>query len=259
MSFSFNPGQAGQAPQTGGSEAPPLVVPTMPSIGVTSSAPKEVVSPFAYKNRSKSKFSVYFQLVVFLVFGTMLVIMVYLFSYRMVLISSIEAKKTELQEKQAGFPDLDLEKMVLLSDRLKIVNRVMNEHASVNTAFKILEASVLNPVTYTKFSLSKNKTKNGYSLDFAGQTTNYTALYQQTEAFNNKTFSPFFSKLSISGLGTLDKKGIGTFKVTATVPIEGINSDTFTVKPKPVEDLPKDANSQGKTVDDASSTPQTTP
>jgi hypothetical protein len=99
----------------------------------------------------------------------------------------------------------------------------------VNTAFKILEESIGGPVTYTKFSLSKSKKDNNYDLTFAGETNSYSALYQQIEILNSKSFKDVFPKLSISGIGPLDKKGIVSFKVDASVAISGIDPEGFSV------------------------------
>lgn len=228
MPFSFNPGQSGQVANPSGGEAPPLIVPTAPVI--TTTAPPEVISPFAYKNRNKSSFGVYFQFAVFLIFGITVIVSLGLFAYQRVLIAQIESKKQTLAEKEKAFPKLELDKMQDLSDRIKIINKVLSERASVKTAFSLLEATILdNTVTYNKFSLSKNKRGKGFSLSFGGETTSYTTLYQQIAALNDKRFAEYFSKINISGIGPLDKKGVGTFKADTVIYIEGINPDTFTI------------------------------
>lgn len=230
MSFSFNPGQGGQVPQASGSEAPPLFVPTAPVI--STAAPVEVISPFAYKNRNKSKFSTYFQLVIFVIFGVVSLITMGLFTYQQILVMKIESQKEALELKEKDFPKLELDKMQRLSSRIKVINKILSERASVNTALKLLEGTTLdNNVTYTKFSLARSKKYKGFDLSFAGETTSYTFLYQQIAALNDKRFSKYFSRVDISGLGPLDSKGIGNFKADTVVTISGIDPDTFTLDP----------------------------
>jgi hypothetical protein len=231
MSFSFNPGQQQATPSQGVTSTPAvnsdgvpvLQVPVVPTI--TTGPVEEKISPFAFRNRNKSNFSVYFQFVVFFIFAVMFLTTLGLFAYQRILLSQINTLKEEIDAKQAKFPQLELTKMVRLSDRLKIINTVMNERASVRTAFRILEETVEDPVTYTRFSLSKNRSKKGYNLSFAGETTSYYSLYQQIEALNSKIFSNAFSGLVISGTGPLSKTGVGTFRADATIKIEGVDPD----------------------------------
>jgi hypothetical protein len=234
MAFSFTPGQeqttpAGQEPQPQAplmrNGIPALVVPTI-AVGETVVV-EQKISPFAFRNRNKSKFGVYFQSVVFLVFGVLLITVIGLFAYISVLKSSIATKSEVLASSQGHFPELPLDDMQKLSDRLKIVNRVIKEHASVRTAFQILENSVENPVVYTKFDLSKNKAKKGYSLGLAAETDSYHAAYQQTEILNSKTYSNYVSPLEVSNI-SLDKKGVVSFKISTSVSLEGVLPETVT-------------------------------
>jgi hypothetical protein len=228
MPFSFNPGQeqaAAGAPVTQSNNGVPvLVVPSIPSIAPGGNE-VEKISPFAFKNRSKSKFGVYFQGVIFLIFISMAVASIALFSYQGVIKLQIASKKETLDLLQASYKKPPIEEMKKLSSRLNLINKIMNERVSVRTAFTILEESVNGPVKYNEFSLSRSKKENSYVLSFAGETNSYSALYQQVEVLNSKVFKPVFPKLSITGIGPLDKKGIASFKVDATVAISGINPD----------------------------------
>lgn len=119
--------------------------------------------------------------------------------------------------------------MQRLSSRLSLINKIMNERASVRTAFTIVEESIDSPVVYNKFSLSKSRKDAFYDLSFGGETNSYSALYQQIEILNNKQFSKVFPKLNISGIGPLDKKGMASFRVDTSVAIAGLDPDGFTV------------------------------
>lgn len=263
MPFSFNPGQeqaSAPVPQSNNG-VPALIVPTLPSIAPGGNV-EEKISPFAFRNRSKSKFGVYFQGVIFLIFISMAVASVFLFAYQGMVKLQISSKKEALDMKQATYKKVPVEEMQRLSSRLALINKIMNERASVRTAFTILEESVNSPVIYNKFSLSKSKKDNNYELSFAGETNSYSALYQQVELLNSKTFKNVFPKLAITGIGPLDKKGIASFKVDASVAINGINPDGFSVigKNKGATSTSETASStlsnEGGVV--ASSTPVTT-
>jgi hypothetical protein len=234
MSFSFNPGQeqtsppAQQVTQTNNNGVPALVVPVAPTISLTPVA--EVISPFAYKNRSKSKFSIYFQGAIFFVFLSLLISGIVLFMYQSSIKIQIANRKSDLAKLEEGFQKpKELEEMQKLSSRLALINKIINERASVNTALTIIEESINSPVVYNKFSLSKSKKDNNYDLSFTGETNSYKALYQQVEVINSKTFKNYFPKLSITGIGPLDKKGVTTFKVDASVAISNIDSADFSV------------------------------
>ena len=228
MPFSFNPGQT-QVAATGNQAngVPLLVVPEAPTI--TMAPVVEAVSPFAYKNRNKSKLSVYIQMVIFLIFGLTVIASFWLFSHQSTLKIQIAKRKSSLEEAQKGFTKPAIDDMQKLSSRLTLINKIMNERASVLTALKIIEESVNNPVTYNKFTLAKSKKDNYYDLSLMGETNSYEALYQQIEILKSKTFAGAFPKIAISGIGPIDKKGIANFRVDASIAIEGIDPDGFTV------------------------------
>jgi hypothetical protein len=237
MPFNFAPGQQPANPQASQSEAPALVVPTVPNIANAGNAlVAEKLSPFAYKNRSKSKFGIYFQSVIFLAFGIALFTAIGLFVYVQILSGQIERKKAELAAKEANFPKFkpgEVDEIIKLADRVKFVNKLINEQASVRTAFKMVESSVNDDVVYTKFSLSRSKTKKGFDIAFDGQTNGYYALYKQVEALKSKTFSDIFSNVQISGADAIDtRKGVASFKFVAMTNLDGIDPDTFTVTKK---------------------------
>lgn len=234
MPFSFNPGQEQAATATATTQSnngvPLLNVPVAPTI--TLAPVVEKISPLAYKNRNKSNFGVYFQAAIFLIFLVMVIASVGLFSYQSTLSLQISSRKVDLEQMENNFKKVPTEDMKKLSTRLSLINKIINERASVNTAFKILEESINSPVVYNKFSLSKSKKDNGYDLSFAGETGSYASLYQQIEVLNSfsaKNFPGAFTKISISGIGPLDKKGIASFKVDGSVAIAGVDPDGFTV------------------------------
>ena len=265
MPFSFSPGQEQQssAPvaQTTNNGVPALVVPVIPTIATN--VVQEKISPFAFRNRNKSMFGVYFQLPLLAIFSILIITTIGLFIYQRILLFQIDTKKQQLETKQANFKKLDINEIKKLSNRVKVINKVINERASVNTALKLLEATALdNSVTYNKFSLSKNKNGKGYDLGFGGDTNSYTAVYQQIQALNDKSFAKYFTKIIISGTGPMDKKGIVSFRADTNIAIEGVDPDTFTIDnqisstTEAVASLPVVDNSQASTTITTATIPQ---
>lgn len=232
MAFSFTPGQDQKAAAPAAAPAsnngvPALVVPETAPVVFNNVV--EQVSPFAYKNRSKSKFGVYFQSVIFLIFGLTVIATIGLFVYQRILIIQIDGKKSALAEKEKGIPKLELDQMQKLSSRLALINKLIKDRASVTVPLTILEESFVDDtVTYNRFSLSKSKSGGTYDLSFAGDTSSYDSLHQQINALKGKSFAKYFKKIVISGYGPLDKKGQVSFKVFATADINGLDPGTFT-------------------------------
>lgn len=240
MAISFNPGQAQpgtpasapvEASSSGAVSAVDSYIPKAVPTIATQAAPEDT-SPFVFMHRTRSSFAVYFQLGIILIFTVIVITVIALFAYQGILNAQVTKLKEELAAKQQGFPKLPVAEMDTVYKQIKVANTVLSEQASVRTAFRILEESVSNSVTYNKFSLAKNKNGKGYNLSFAGETAGYENLYQQITALQSKIFAAYFTKLIISGIGPLDKKGIGTFKVDTVVAIEGIYPENFTLKEK---------------------------
>ncbi|MCF7843732.1 hypothetical protein K9M47_02440 [Candidatus Gracilibacteria bacterium] len=236
MPFSFNPGQeqgqvaAPSAPQQNNG-VPTLMVPTIPSI-VDGGNVQETISPFAFRNRNKSDFPVYFQFAILFIFGVASLASAGLFGYQLILKAQINSKKETIATMQASFKNPGIDEMLRLSSRLSLINKIVNERASVRTALTIVEESIKDDVTYNKFTLSKSNKYDGYDINFNGETTSYESLYQQIEILNSEDFGEIFRKISITGVGPLDKKGIASFKVNGVVAIGGIDPDTFTITRK---------------------------
>lgn len=230
MSISFSPGQAAQPT---GTQAPVVPAePVVPAIALNGPAAAVVrQSPFAFQNRSKSKFGLYFQLVVFFVFGMNVIAAVGLFVYSQVLSAEVESKKQELAARQSGFKKLPLEDMQKLSDRIAAVNQALKERASVRNALSILEYGIENSVTYTKFDLSYNESKKNYSISFSATAPNYHAVIQQVETLKNKVHAQYFSQINVGKVALDEKLGVVNFTVDASVSLQGLLPfETFQVE-----------------------------
>lgn len=252
MSPSFNPGQpaqTGQVPQNS-SVAPPLVVPSVPTIATAgNAAEEEKVSPFAFKNRSKSKFGVYFQSAIFVLFGGCLFYAIGLFAYQGYLKAQVASKVETLNQKQSSFPKLMLPEMQKLSDRLTAVNQAFKEHSSVRTALLILEDGIEHPVTYTKFDLTYNEAKKSYVLGLSATAPDYVSIIQQQDTLRSKVYSKFFTPVSLSNI-ILNEKGTVTFKIATTIALQGLVPEDMVIHPSSQDQ----ASSTMSTVESASST-----
>ena len=230
MTISFSPGQGAQPT---GTQSP--VVPAEPVVPVISTnapaAPQASQSPFAFHSRSKSKFGLYFQLVILAVFSINVLLVIALFAYQVVLSSELEDKKMALAQKQSGFKKLPLEDMQKLSDRIAAVNQALKERASVRNALSILEYGIEHSVTYNKFDLSYNEAKKNYTLSFSATAPNYHSVIQQVDTLRNKVHSQYFSSIKVSKVALDEKEGFVNFTVDLLLSLQGLlPSELFQVE-----------------------------
>lgn len=211
MSFSFKPTQVGQDVQAANA---PLV---------SSATPQSVPlggMPLSGRSGGQGTMGI-IQIALYIIFGIMLLLTLALFSYQRYLISRIEAQKQVLDEADTSLGALNLEGMRSLSNRMRAINQVLNEHVSVSTAFLILEDSIERPITYTKFSLAKNATGKGYDLQLAAIAPSYKAITQQLDTLKSDTYSKdYIPTVSYDSLA-VDGEGNVTFNLKMPIRIEG--------------------------------------
>ncbi len=215
MAFSFKPSQ----PATS-------MAPEKPSVADASSTPLSGIALGA-RESTKEKTGV-LQIILYVVFGIAFAVTVALFAYQWYLNSRIESQKALLDQVEKQLGSLPLEEMRSLSNRMKAVSQVLNEHASVSTAFTVLEQSIEHPVTYTNFSLRKEA--NGYMLQLAATAPSYKAIAQQLDTLKSADYSKdFIPKVSYDGL-TLDSSGKIMFNLTLPILIQGKLPETAVIQ-----------------------------
>jgi hypothetical protein len=228
MTISFNPGQP-QAPTQTGTQGP--VTPAEPAVPTIATngpvAPVVAQSPFAFKHRSKSKFGMYFQFVIFGIFALVVLQAVGLFAYQRILMLQLDEKRDQLTQKEANFKKLPLDDMQKLSDRIAAVNQAMSEHITVRDIFKVLEYGVENPVTYTKFDLSYSENKKGYTLSIQGVAPNYYAVIQQYDTLRNNINTRYLSSVALNKVALDDKLGVVNFSFDGIVTVPVVPPDLF--------------------------------
>ena len=211
MSFSFKPTQVGQDVQVANT-------PT-----ASSSSPQAVPlggMPLSGRSSGQGTMGV-IQIALYIIFGIMILLTVGLFGYQRYLISRIDSQKQVLDEADKSLGNLNLEGMRALSNRMRVINQVLSEHASVSTAFLLLEKSIERPITYTKFTLVKNSNGKGYDLQLSAIAPSYKAIAQQLDTLKSETYSKdYIPTVSYDSLA-VDDKGNVTFNLKMPIRIEG--------------------------------------
>lgn len=224
MPFSFKPDIATEA-QGGAQPAVPQAAPASsplsvpPSIASAGSAPAE---------RSKAGGVSMIEIILFAVFGFTALVAAGLFAYKFYLSSQVEAKKAALNEYESRLNGLPLQDMRDLSNRLKIVNQLVKDHPSVNVAFMIVEASIENSITFTKFDLRYIENTKSYQLALGGSSPDYKSIAQQMDTYKNKPYSNYMQKIGVEGLHP-DTSGRILFSFTIPISIKGLIPETFSI------------------------------
>ena len=259
MPFSFKP----EISQTTPNGDAPLPVPTpAASFGGTA------VSSLMAREGEHGKSLV--QLVLMAVFGAAVLIAVGLFGYQYYLSSQIDAKKALLADYESRLATLPLEDMRKLSNRIKIINQLVKEHPSANVAFRIVEDSIENQVTYERFELRYNPQTKGYALQLGGVAPNYKSIAQQVDTLKRKPYTTYIQDIVVEGLQPNETGNIGftlkmpiliagllpeginlsdgaAARVASTSPIMGTSSSTMPVLPTTGTTTPVTGTSTGTT------------
>ena len=144
-----------------------------------------------------------------------------LFGYRYYLQSQVTEKKVMLDAFEKRLGVLPLDEMRKVSNRLKIISQLIKDHPSVNAAFRIIEESVENPVTYNRFELSYSDTMRAYQLQLGAVAPDYGAVIEQVDTLKRKPFTTYLSNLSVEGVRPNDKGQI-TFTLKMPIAIAGV-------------------------------------
>lgn len=220
MPFSFKPTQSGENIQTEKTETS-----SIPLINTKADANAiQPIMPLGTMNLGdrieKMKIG-WFQLILYMILGFLIFLAVVLFGYRQYLISKIDGQKKVLEDQDKTLGEMNLEQIKALSNRIKVVSQTLNEHTSVSTAFRILEKSIENPVTYKGFELTKNNINKNYDLKVFAVAPSYRSIAQQIDTFYSdeykKDYVPAISYDNIS----LDNSGEINFTLKMAFLIQG--------------------------------------
>jgi hypothetical protein len=172
-----------------------------------------------------------FQILLYVIAGGMILVTLVLVGYQYFLNSQIQSKKDALALYETKLGGMPLEEMRKTSDRIKAINQILQEHASVSTAFRVLEDSIEHPLTYTRFGLSLNPTNKTYDLEVGVIAPDYKSVAQQLDTFNKSdTYKEFISLVTYSGISLDALTGKVTTAFKMPIHIEGKVPETIIFK-----------------------------
>lgn len=222
MPFSFKPelSQGGEVAQAGAPQGAAAPTST-PQASFGGQSTQNLMARASEEGKS------FFQMLLFFVFGASVLLALGLVGYKYYLSSQIEAKKATLASYESRLATLPLEEMRKLSNKIKLINQLVKEHPSVNVAFRIIEDSVENHVTYNRFELRYDTTAKAYSLQLAGVAPDYRGVAQQVDTLKRKPYTTYIPSVIVEGLTPDD---LGRINFTMKLPIsimgllpEGVN------------------------------------
>lgn len=161
------------------------------------------------------------KMVAFGIFGVCVGITVILFAYQQYLSSQIESKKSELAADEAKLGALPLTDMRKLSNRMKVINQLVANHASVRVAFRVIEDSIENPVTYKNFNLSFSENTHLYQLNLGAVARDYHSIVQQMETLKDKEYAKYIPSFVVEGVRP-DDTGAISFNIKMPIVITGV-------------------------------------
>lgn len=207
MPFSFKP----EIAQGGAPEQAPLA----PAASFGNQSTQTIATRHVEEGRS------FVQMILFVIFGAAVFVAGGLVGYKFYLSSQIEAKKATLASYESRLGSLPLEDMRKLSNRIKIINQLVREHPSVNVAFRIIEDSVENQITYDGFEMRYNDQLKSYSLKLQGVAPDYKSIAQQMDTFKRKPYTNYVQGVTVEGLSP-DSFGRIGFSFKLPIQIAGL-------------------------------------
>jgi hypothetical protein len=164
------------------------------------------------------------ELILMVACGISILIAIGMFGYSYYLSSQIESKKATLRSYESSLGSLPLDDMRNLSNRMKVISKLVAQHPSVNVAFKIVENSIEDAVTYNQFDLHYVDSAKAYSISLGGISPDYKSVAQQMDTLNRKPYSNYLQDIKLDGL-SLDDKGVVRFAVKSMIVIIGLLPD----------------------------------
>lgn len=211
MPFSFKPSQEGE-------QSAQVPAPSQP--GVTSTPISSIPASMALDTRQGEERGLV-EMILIGVLGLVVSITVIFFGYHYYLVSKVESKKAEIASFETKLGALPLDDMRKLSNRLKVINQLVKEHPSVNAAFRILEDSVENPITYKRFDLHYSDALRAYELQLSAIAPSYRAVAEQMDTFKRKPYNKYVPSISVGDIH-LDENGAIVFTLKMPIAITGV-------------------------------------
>jgi len=195
-----------------------------PAEGQASAAPVASFGNASSTNmmeRAKEEGKSLFGVLLFVIFGLVVLIAIGVSGYHYYLSTQIESKKATLASYESRLGSLPLEDMRKLSNRIKVINQLVKEHPSANVAFRIIEDSVENEIVYNRFDLRYSDSGKSYALQLGGVSPDYKGLAQQVDTLKRKPYSTYIQNVVVDGISPDDTGRIG-FTLRMPISITGI-------------------------------------
>ncbi|MEY4602499.1 MAG: hypothetical protein RL292_440 [Candidatus Parcubacteria bacterium] len=129
-----------------------------------------------------------------------------LFGYHAYMDREIQKAQTDLSLARNAFQSDDNEKIILVSNQLKLIKSLLNSHTTVSPVFALLEKQTLPTVRLTSFVFS-HSSKGEVMILIEGEAQSYTSLAQQTKIFGE---AGYLRKLEVTDIGLSDTGTVRT-------------------------------------------------
>lgn len=116
---------------------------------------------------------------------------------------------------------VNIEEIKSVSKKFQSLNQMINDHAYVSSLFKVLEYSVENMSTFTKFDLTYDENLKSYVLNLSAQAPNYHSVIQQVDTLKREPYSKYLSNVEVKSMSP-DQTGYINFSIKMNTAIKGV-------------------------------------
>lgn len=195
-----------------------------------------------------------FSFISYMVFGVAVTVTVVLYGYNLQLASQVNGLKEQLDGYNASLAGMPLVEMEKLSNRIRFVGQLVNGHASVNTAFRILEETVENQVLYSRFDLRSDPATNRYEVSIAALAPDYRSVAQQLDTLKVKPYTKYIQSTNLVNVNP-DDKGKINFSMKLILAIRGSLPEEVTFGSETTEPIPSASTIQQQVQVSSTTTP----
>lgn len=169
-------------------------------------ARKEAVATKIIQRRQETPALLFVALLLFLLagagYGGLILLLSAQASTRDEIVAQIGEKEKNLR------PEL-IEQIILLEERLKNINTLINQHTFASNVFRVIEADTHPQVRFTSFNFQPEF----YKVDMSGETVNYAVLSRQVNILER---DPLIEKVDFGGLAQSGNGALG-FKASIKI------------------------------------------
>ena len=167
------------------------------------------------------------------------------FFYHELAVSDADSKREQLQKARGAFEPKLIQELMLLSDRIRVAEGILENHTAPSVFLQALEEDTLTGVQFIDFEY-KQKGSDKAVFSLKGKTNSVNSVALQSSRFGESTIikDPIFSDIDLvkDGVvftvkGEIDLTAI-RYASVATIPIEtGLNFDTSNFLNDPSNDF----------------------